>query len=156
MGSVGGEPGGSGLPTAPDKPLRLPPARLKTRPEFLRVGRGRKVYGRCIGLQVARRDDDATSGIAECRVGLTVTKKVGGAVERNRIKRRLREALRAPGLATDAGHDYVIVARRDALSVPFAGLISDVRKCFGEVASGRSRQGGGRRKTAAVQASIRP
>ena len=156
MGSIGGEPDMSGLPPRPG--TRLPtsaPARLKTRPEFLRVGNGRRVYGRCIGLQMARRGDDVGRDIQECRVGLTVTKKVGGAVERNRIKRRLREALRAPGLATDAAHDYVIVARRDALTVPFAGLIADLRKCFGDAASGRSRKGAGRPKPADVKAATR-
>ena len=157
MGSVAGEPDGSGWPAArPGAQLPSPaPARLKTRPEFIRVGKGRRVYGRCLGLQLARRDDGVGRGLSECRVGLTVTKKVGGAVERNRIKRRLREALRAPGLATDAAHDYVIVARRDALTVPFTGLIADLRKCFGDAASGRSRKGAGRRKPADAQAATR-
>ena len=152
MGSGVGEPDGSGLPGSVP-PLRLcsAPARLKTRPDFLRVGRGSRVYGRCIGLQTCRRDD-GTGAASGCRVGLTVTKKVGGAVERNRIKRRLREALRAPGLATDASHDYVLVARQDALTVPFAGLVEDLQRCFREAASGRSRRGGGRRKPAAAQA----
>ena len=156
MGSVGGEPDESGLP-ASDPAVRrsLAPARLKTRPDFLRVASGRRVYGRCVGMQVYRRSEDA-KGVSQCRVGLTVTKKVGGAVERNRIKRRLREALRAPGLATDAAHDYVLVARRDALTVSFVGLVTDLRKCFGEAASGRSRRSGGRRKPADVQAAIRP
>ncbi len=116
---------------------------------------GRRVYGRCVGLQVYRRSDDDSHVTSTCRIGLTVTKKVGGAVERNRMKRRLREALRAPGLATDAAHDYVLVARRDALTVPFAGLIADLRKCFGEAASGRSRRGGGR-KSADLKAAPRP
>ena len=157
MGSVGGEPDGSGLSASvPTLRPSSPPARLKTRPEFIRVAGGRRVYGRCVGLQVYRRADDEGHRISECRVGLTVTKKVGGAVERNRIKRRLREALRAPGLATDAAHDYVLVARRDALTAPFAGLIADLRKCFGEAALGRSRRGGGRRKPSDVPAALRP
>ena len=157
MGSVGGEPDGSGLPASvPALRLSSAPARLKTRPEFIRVASGRRVYGRCVGLQVYRRDDGDGHGVSTCRVGLTVTKKVGGAVERNRMKRRLREALRAPGLATDAAHDYVLVARRDALTVPFAGLIADLRKCFGEAASGRSRRGGGRQRAADVKAAPRP
>ncbi len=156
MGSAGGEPDVSGLPASMPALRPSPaPTRLKTRPDFLRVASGRKVYGRCVGMQVYRRGDDGL-GVSECRVGLTVTKKVGGAVERNRIKRRLREALRAPGLATDASHDYVLVARRDALTVTFAGLVADLRKCFGEAASGRSRPGKGRRKPSDVQAAPRP
>ncbi len=155
MGSGCGEPDGSGLPaSSPALRLSSAPARLKTRPDFLRVGRGSRIYGRCVGLQTSRRDDDdhATPG---CRIGLTVTKKVGGAVERNRIKRRLREALRAPGLATDASHDYVLVAKREALTAPFAGLVEDLRKCFGGAASGRSRRGS-RRKPAGAKAAPRP
>ncbi len=157
MGSVGGQPDEPGLSaSAVVMELTSAPARLKTRPEFIRVGRGRRVYGRCFGLQVARREDDASLGLPPCRVGLTVTKKVGGAVERNRIKRRLREALRVPGLATDASHDYVIVARRDALTVPFSGLVADLRKCFGDAASGRSRKATGRRKPADAPTASRP
>ena len=157
MGSVDGEPDGSGLPASvPALRLSSAPARLKTRPDFLRMASGRRIYGRCVGLQVYRRAGEDGHGVSTCRVGLTVTKKVGGAVERNRMKRRLREALRAPGLATDAAHDYVIVARRDALTVPFAGLIADLRKCFGEAASGRSRRDGSRRKPADVTAAPRP
>ena len=61
-------------------------------------------------------------------MGLTVTKKTGGAVERNRIRRRLREALRhADALPTDSDTDYVIVARRDTLSIPFQSLIAELR-----------------------------
>ena len=156
MGPVGGEPDASGLPAS--APVLRPspaPARLKSRADFLRVASGRRVYGRCVGMQVYRRGDDGY-GVPECRIGLTVTKKVGGAVERNRIKRRLREALRSPGLATDTAHDYVLVARRDALTVTFAGLVADLRKCFGEAASGRSRPGKGRRKPSGVQAAPQP
>ena len=63
------------------------------------------------------------------RFGFTVTKKIGGAVERNRIRRRLKEALRlAPGLAAQAGHDYVVVARREALAAAFSDLQSELRR----------------------------
>ncbi len=67
------------------------------------------------------------------RFGLTVTKKTGNSVVRNRIRRRLREALRASGLGRDevangAAHDYVIVARRDALAHPFANLKDDISR----------------------------
>jgi ribonuclease P protein component len=96
------------------------PIRLKKRPAFLRAAGGRKVHAALFTLQgIARPGGEA----GEARVGFTVTKKVGGAVERNRIKRRLREAVRiTPGLDLQPTHDYVIVARRAALEVSFASL----------------------------------
>ena len=62
------------------------------------------------------------------RLGLTVTKKVGNAPLRNRIRRRLREAVRTD-LARDMsmGHDYVIVARAEVATVPFDALKQALR-----------------------------
>lgn len=60
------------------------------------------------------------------RVGFTVSKKVGNAVERNRVRRRLREVVRLSG--TDGfcrGHDYVLVGRRAALDIPFQRIQQD-------------------------------
>lgn len=58
------------------------------------------------------------------RCGFTVTKKHGNAVERNRMRRRLKEAVRlSAGFAMQPGHDYVIVARRDLLDAPFERLV---------------------------------
>ena len=127
-------------------PARLsqPPARLKTRPDFARASRGGRVHSRSFSLQVFRRDP-VGDPVLGCRIGLTVTKKVGCAVERNRIKRRLREALRAPDLAALPDHDYVIVARRDALTVGFAGLVGELRRCFSNAETGLSRKNGARR-----------
>ncbi len=57
------------------------------------------------------------------RAGFTVTKKQGNAAERNRIRRRLKEAVRLHGrFAMLPGHDYVIVGHRDALAAPFEEL----------------------------------
>jgi ribonuclease P protein component len=71
------------------------------------------------------------------RFGLTVTKKVANAVGRNRIRRRLREALRTGGAAAGvaalgarAGQDYVIIARREALNAPFADIVSQMAEGF--------------------------
>lgn len=75
-------------------------------------------------LQMAIREDDPTGAP---RFGVTVTKKVAGAVGRNRIRRRLKEALRASGaLAACPGRDYVIVARKPALTTPFAELTTQL------------------------------
>src|SRR5438874_13822969 len=73
------------------------------------------------------------------RVGFTVSKKVGNAVERNRVRRRLREIVRltaaedlAPGHegGLRAGHDYVLVGRRAALSLPFERLSEDFQRAL--------------------------
>lgn len=62
------------------------------------------------------------------RVGLTVTKKLGHAVTRNRIKRRLRSAVRDVfPLHALPGHDYVLLARARALTIPYGTLLDELR-----------------------------
>jgi ribonuclease P protein component len=109
---------------------------LKKRADFLRAAAGRKFHTNALTVQVTPQPTSGADGFTgnDVRVGLTVTKKVGGAVERNRIRRRLREALRtAPRLAMRPGHDYVIVARRDALVMPFAALIAELDRAVRRV-----------------------
>ena len=67
----------------------------------------------------------------DVRVGLTVTKKLGGAVVRNRIKRRLRSAVRDvfPAYAS-AGTDYVLIARSAAADRNFAELLDDMKRAL--------------------------
>jgi ribonuclease P protein component len=94
------------------------------RAEFLAVRRGEKRRGRLFLVEVLDRGDGGVP-----RVGFTVTKKVGNAVVRNRVRRRLKEAVRtgaAVGMA--AGHDYVIVGRDDVLSAPFAQLQAELSR----------------------------
>jgi ribonuclease P protein component len=105
-----------------------PFARLKERAEFLAVAKGARMHEAAFTLQAIARDDAGEPGR---RFGLTVTKKTGNSVVRNRIRRRLREALRVGALARDevadgAARDYVIVARRETLSRDFAGLTHDL------------------------------
>jgi len=77
-------------------------------------------------LQGRPRQDDGPP-----RVGLSVSKKVGTAVERNRVRRRLREVVRQSGaLQLQRGHDYVLVARRTALAASFAGLIEELERAL--------------------------
>lgn len=95
-----------------------PVGRLKSRPQFLAVRHGEARKGRIFLLEVLDRKDDAAP-----RVGFTVTKKHGNAVERNRMRRRLKEAVRLnAAFAMQPGHDYVIVARREVLGIPFDQL----------------------------------
>jgi len=87
--------------------------RLRRRAEFLAVqSAGAKLHGRHV-LAIAQRRSDAEPGTLPGRLGLTVTKKVGNAVVRNRIRRLLREWMRLHGWVP-AGWDLVLVAKDSA------------------------------------------
>lgn len=67
----------------------------------------------------------------QARVGLTVTKKLGGAVVRNRIRRRLRAAIREvfPGAAR-SGMDYVLIARGPAETRSYEAILDDMKRAL--------------------------
>ena len=78
-------------------------------------------------LQARARADDAH----EVRVGFTATKKVGGAVVRNRAKRRMRAAAQQlVPLFGRPGHDYVLIARNGAPTRPWGRLLDDVKSAL--------------------------
>jgi ribonuclease P protein component len=118
---------------------KKPPPRLKRRSEFLKVAKGRRFHSQSFSLQMALSAESPSSesqGMAHgpARFGFTVTKKIGGAVERNRIRRRLKEALRLmPDLPGRAGHDYVFVARLEALHASFPGLQVELARAFAKM-----------------------
>jgi ribonuclease P protein component len=115
-------------------------ARLKKRADFQRTAKGSRFHTRAFSMQMAPQDAGSPA-----RFGLTVTRKTGNSVERNRMRRRLREALRLGGaLKAQPGHDYVIVARRDLLSEPFTGLRDELTRAFDQIRRSRPR-GGARR-----------
>jgi ribonuclease P protein component len=95
--------------------------RLKQRADFLAAAGGAKVATAGFVLQGRRRDDDGPA-----RIGFTVSRKVGTAVERNRVRRRLRDIVRrsAPD-ALRPGYDYVLVGRRTALGRQFGQMTED-------------------------------
>lgn len=104
--------------------------RLRQRADFLAAAAsGAKVPTRCFVLQTRKRSDDGP-----VRIGFTVSKKVGNAVERNRVRRRLRDVVRrTPALGDRTGHDYVLIGRRTALTVPFERMIDDLNAALRRV-----------------------
>ena len=95
--------------------------RLPNRRDFLRVQAGRRCAMPGFVLQAAPAP--AELALPAVRVGFTVSRKVGNAVVRNRVRRRLREIARMviPGQAR-SGLDYVLVGRQGALKRDFATL----------------------------------
>ncbi|MEZ5925302.1 MAG: ribonuclease P protein component [Hyphomicrobiaceae bacterium] len=117
-------------------PATAGPGRLVTlrkRSEFLSVRGGAKWATSAFLLEAKARPATDSADVRP-RFGLTVTKRLGTAVVRNRIRRRLKEALRTVAMAdAQAGHDYVIVARAGALRCSFERLVADFRQAFSKV-----------------------
>ncbi|HKH80386.1 MAG TPA: ribonuclease P protein component [Stellaceae bacterium] len=114
---------------------RAPPrglGRLKKRAEFLNAAKGRRIHAKSFSIHAVCRSSHAAD--AAPRFGFTVTKKLGSAVVRNRIRRRLKEALRlTPDLSARAGYDYVILAREAALDQAFPALQEELARAFAEI-----------------------
>jgi ribonuclease P protein component len=102
----------------------FPIERLRKRPDFLAAAKSVTCARGALVAQGRGRADGAET----VRLGFTATRKIGGAVVRNRAKRRLREAARmlAP-LHAKAGCDYVFIARGGTANRPWARLLDDMK-----------------------------
>jgi ribonuclease P protein component len=101
--------------------------RLTKRAQYLNAARGQRAGRSGFTVQMTTADMTAPG------VGLTVTNKTGNSPERNRIRRRLREAIRACAADFKPQHDYVVVGRRDALTLPFSKVVSDLSSAIAKV-----------------------
>jgi ribonuclease P protein component len=108
--------------------------RLKTRSEFLHVKGGTRFTTPSLVLQARRRAAGASQLPHLARFGFTATKSLGGAVVRNRARRRLKEAVRLTGSAHAVeGYDYVLIARGGTVQRPFTELIKDLERALSRV-----------------------
>lgn len=111
--------------------------RLRKRRDFLAAAKAGRAGVSVLSLQGRDRSDGG-----DIRVGFTVTKKNGNAVVRNRIRRRLRAA--AGMVLPEAGrpgHDYVLIARAEALRAPFPDLVSDLGRALRKLHDPRPKSG---------------
>ncbi|MGH7736052.1 MAG: ribonuclease P protein component [Gemmatimonadales bacterium] len=133
--------------TGPAELADAPPAgaafaieRLRKRPQFLAAAKGASRPCGALIIQGLDRGD----GSSAVRVGFTATRRIGGAVERNRAKRRLREAARSlVPLHGRPGCDYVLIARTGAGTRPWGRLLDDMKTALIRLAADLGAGAGG-------------
>lgn len=114
--------------------------RLRRRAAFKAVAGGRRVASPGFVLQALKAG--SVAAVRPPRIGFTVTKKIGNAVVRNRIRRRLKEAARLAASHAEPSTDYVVVARRAALTLHFERLVTDLMAGFDALSRGGRPQTG--------------
>jgi ribonuclease P protein component len=115
--------------------------RLRKRRQFLRVqGTGRRIGGKHFLFFVLRRDDSESSSVAGgARFGITVTRKIGNAVVRNRVKRIVREGCRRTARLFPTDLDLVIVARPSAATAALGEAANELLQLARRLGSESSR-----------------
>ncbi|HEY8564202.1 MAG TPA: ribonuclease P protein component [Beijerinckiaceae bacterium] len=138
----------------------MPVGRLTKRADFLAAASGRRFHTERMTVQGRPRPDLAAP--PSLRFGFTVTKRVGNAPQRNRIKRRLRVAARDAAAQLDAARprddigptgdtvaaasarsdgavlDVVVIARQPLLSAPYETIVADLARALGTVRKPKS------------------
>lgn len=108
-------------------------ATLRKRSEYLRIRGGARWSGSAFVLEAKPRvaSPDVSTAPAAARFGFTVTKQLGKAVVRNRIRRRLRALVAALAERhADQRYDYVLIARASAFDRSFVDLQKDLEQAF--------------------------
>jgi ribonuclease P protein component len=103
--------------------------RLRHRTDFRAAAAGQRASVGTFVVRARRRAEDGP-----VRIGFTVSRQVGNAVERNRVRRRLREMVRlSQGGGMHDGHDYVLIGRRAALAAPFGQMRQELDAALGRI-----------------------
>ena len=111
------------------KELEFILGKITKRSDYVKASRGRYIKTSSLFLQKVKRDDKKIP-----RYGITASKKIGIAVERNRAKRRIRHAIKEvlPKYGKN-GYDYVIVATTKTNKVSWKTVLNDLEKAFREI-----------------------
>ncbi|MBN8533165.1 MAG: ribonuclease P protein component [Rhizobiales bacterium] len=106
---------------------------IRKRADFLAANAGKRANGPGFTVLYRPVGESPTA----LRFGFTVTKKIGTATERNRIRRRLKEAVRnaAPRVGEARG-DFVVIARREAINIEFPVLVAGIAKAIATLLAG--------------------
>ena len=111
------------------KELEFILGKITKRSDYVKASRGRYIKTSSLFLQKVKRDDKKIP-----RYGVTASKKIGIAVERNRAKRRIRHAIKEvlPKYGKN-GYDYVVVATAKTNKVSWKTVLNDLEKAFREI-----------------------
>lgn len=97
---------------------------MRKRADYLAARAGVRANATAVRIEAIQSKDMNSNP----RIGITVTKKNGNAVMRNRIKRRLRAAIICNGMdEMRPGHDYVFISKPNAINAPFDTLRQNIR-----------------------------
>lgn len=125
--------------------------RVRQRPEYLHIqGKGRKIHTAnflCFGMLRGTPGsvsgdappDKPADGPGPARLGITVSRRVGGAVIRNRLKRLVREAYRRQKAAFPVGTDLVVIARPEATRATYTDVFAELQEVSRRIRSGGAR-----------------